>query len=257
MALRVKSIISVILSVTFIFVTINTFLSQQENQESQFPVVRGAGGLVDDFKAARLPQGRKGVLSFIGLDYTDDGSAAASKAVLSEWDVDPTKETTHHRTYEILNDSQSTERPPSISMNDSLLVNGDIHLLIGVMSPHWESSRRYIMRHAYNQFSKNLPVDVVFVQGDAPPWNKKNAAKVTSTQRTEMLWENNSFHDILHLDCEENLEEGKTYEYFKKVGLEFSDRYTHVMKTDDDSFVNIPGTTLAPHAFSFSSSSLF
>lgn len=63
-----------------------------------------------------------------------------------------------------------------------------------------------------------------------------------STFHTALQWENDTFHDILHVGCKENLVEGKTYEYFKKVGLEFSSRYTHVMKTDDDSFVNIPGT---------------
>ena len=34
----------------------------------------------------------------------------------------------------------------------------------------------------------------------------------------------------------------KNKEYLSKVGREFSHKYTHVMKTDDDSFINIPGT---------------
>jgi len=54
-------------------------------------------------------------------------------------------------------------------------------------------------------------------------------------------WENETFGDIIHLDCKGNLNEGKTYEYFKKVGTEWTDKYTHVMNADDDTFVNIPG----------------
>ena len=63
-------------------------------------------------------------------------------------------------------------------------------------------------------------------------------------QRTAMTWENNTSHYIMHVNCIENLEYGKTYEYLKKAGDELGHVYTHVMKTDDDSFVNIPGRSL-------------
>jgi len=67
-------------------------------------------------------------------------------------------------------------------------------------------------------------------------------------QRTAARWENETQGgDILLLDCVENLVEGKTYEFFRTVGAEMGGRgYTHVMKTDDDSFVNIPGTSPIP-----------
>lgn len=228
MAIRVKGIVALILCLTFIFLTINAFLPRE--QESHFSVVQGEEGSLDDFKADDLPTGgRNGLLSF--MNHPDE---QAPGPATSEWDVDPRIQSTQHSTYEIVNES-SSEHPNSTSRND------DFRLLIGVMSPQWSSSRRYFIRHAYAQFPQNLPVDVVFVQGDAPTWNPINADKVAAAHRTQMLWENNTYHDIMHLDCEENLEEGKTYEYFKKVGLEFSHKYTHVMKTDDDSFVNIPG----------------
>ena len=54
-----------------------------------------------------------------------------------------------------------------------------------------------------------------------------------------MKWENQTFHDILYISYEENFEEGKMYEYFKKVNHEFSNKYIYIMKIDDDSFVNI------------------
>ena len=118
--------------------------------------------------------------------------------------------------------------------------SNEFRLLIGVMSPFWGSARRHIIRDAYNRFPKGLPVDVVFVQGNMTTEHQDNEEKVLATQRRVVSWENETYHDIMMVDCKENLVYGKTYEYFKKVGREFAGRYTHVMKTDDDSFVNIP-----------------
>jgi hypothetical protein len=118
----------------------------------------------------------------------------------------------------------------------------NFRLLIGVMSPFWSSGRRQMVRNAYSRFPKDLPVDIVFVKGNMPIYNQRNAHKVLAMEHNVTQWENNTFHDIMHLDCEESIEYGKTYEFFKKIGTELSHKYTHIMKTDDDSFVNIPGT---------------
>ena len=117
----------------------------------------------------------------------------------------------------------------------------DFRLLIGVMSRSWSLARRQIIRNAYRQFPSNLPVDVVFIQANTASFNENNNDRVMAMHQIAMTWENDTFHDILHLNCTENLVEGKTYEYLRKVGSERSTKYTHVMKTDDDSFVNIPG----------------
>ena len=143
--------------------------------------------------------------------------------------------------------SQATPAP--------ILINDDIRLLIGVMSPFTSSHRRQIIRNAYRQFPKDLPVDVWFVAGDVYHKNEYNRDKVLQMQSNATRWENNTYHDIMKLPCLENLEDGKTYEYLKKVGLEFSDKYTHVMKTDDDSFVNIPGLPLHTVIADYSTSS--
>ena len=131
------------------------------------------------------------------------------------------------------NKVHSEHLPPSPDPN--------FRLLIGVMSPFWSSARRQMVRNAYRRFPSDLPVDLVFVKGSMPIHNPRNAHKVLAMERNVTQWENNTFHDIMYLDCEENIEEGKTYEFFKKIGTELSHKYTHVMKTDDDSFVNIPG----------------
>jgi hypothetical protein len=120
--------------------------------------------------------------------------------------------------------------------------NDDFRLLIGIMSPFWSSARRQIIRHAYSRFPQNLPVDIVFVEGNLTATS--NEGRIQSTQHTVIQWENSTYHDIMHLDCRENLNNGKTYDFLKKVGQDFGRRYTHVMKTDDDAFVNIPGTNL-------------
>jgi len=122
-----------------------------------------------------------------------------------------------------------------LDVHHSLIFPDDFRLLIGVMSPSWSSARRQIIRNAYRQFPKDLPVDVVFVQANTGSFNEKNNDRVMRMYQVAVTWENNTFHDILHLNCTENLVEGKTYEYLRKVGSDVSTKYTHVMKTDDDS----------------------
>lgn len=246
MGIRAKALIALILSAALIFLTISAILPIEHSSSSDFEFVTSFSTNDDEsaenvFKGDKLPTTANGkLLSFVGLnEHIDDPAPFPSPSPDSDWDplshslpdqkLAAAKANIQHATYEVLNTS-----------NQSYSGNDDFRLLIGVMSPHWSAGRRHDIRNVYNQLSSDLPVDVFFVQGNISPWDDKNAKKVLSTFRTRMQWENDTFHDILHVECEENLIEGKTYEYFKKVGLEFSDRYTHVMKTDDDSFVNIP-----------------
>jgi len=115
----------------------------------------------------------------------------------------------------------------------------DIRILIGIMSPYWATARRQLVRNAYARFPKSLPIDIIFVEGNitAPI----NQGRARYAQHKAIEWENNTYGDILHLDCKENMNEGKTYEFLKKVGREFAGKYTHVMKSDDDAFINLPG----------------
>jgi len=119
-------------------------------------------------------------------------------------------------------------------------VNPEFRILICVMSPFWASWRRQIVRNAYRRFPQHLPVDVVFVEGNLALPNK-NADRIKTMQHTVIEWENSTYNDILHLDCDENMNKGKTYEFLKKVGRELGHKYTHLLKTDDDAFINIPG----------------
>jgi hypothetical protein len=263
MAVRLKASIALILSIAFIFFTISAFLPFKPRHSSHFEFVNSFSTTGDEsaengFKGDILPTATEGkLLSFVGLNNHIAGPAPfsphPSPSADSDWD--PLSHSLHdekiaaahknmqqHATYEVLDESSISSH--SITVPEKSHSENEFRLLMGVMSPNWADGRRLFIRNAYKQLSRNLPIDVFFVQGDIDCPNKMNAHKVLSTFHTRMQWENETFHDILHVECEENLEEGKTYEYFKKVGLEFSDRYTHVMKTDDDSFVNIPGTSI-------------
>jgi len=221
MAVRVKGLIAFVLAVAFIFMTLNAIFPRAEDRPANF--IAHANPQTE---VAAESEETEGTAAFAG-EATHGTSHRTANAhpipqqhptsPTSEWDVvEPVPQTYHDRTKEF-------------------------RILVGVMSPFHKAARRYLMRSAYSQFPKDLPVDVWFIMGDVDHWNPVNAERVLDASRIARDWENNTHHDIMQVDCKENMEEGKTYEYLKKVGREFSDRYTHVMKTDDDSFVNLPG----------------
>ena len=64
-----------------------------------------------------------------------------------------------------------------------------------------------------------------------------------------LQWENDTFGDIHMIDMEENMNEGKTYEYFASMAAMYPNggnvsreerKWDYVMKLDDDTFVNLP-----------------
>jgi len=64
---------------------------------------------------------------------------------------------------------------------------------------------------------------------------------------TFLKWEAEAFRDIHIVDMEENMDDGKSYEYFASLGnmypaaLDQRERlWDYAMKLDDDSFLNIP-----------------
>lgn len=136
--------------------------------------------------------------------------------------------------------SSRFDQQPLGQMHHADTTDPEFRILIGIMSPFWASWRRQIVRNAYKRFPKSLPIDIVFIEGNIAVDNK-NIDRIRAMQRTVIDWENSTYGDIMHLDWDEYMNYGKTYEFLKKVGLEYGGKYTHVLKTDDDSFVNIPG----------------
>lgn len=250
MTVRVRSLVFLLVLGTFIFITVSSLWPQSDGDSA---LTRGLRSSREYFNSASPLSGNEKVFSN-DMDSESPLSVATSPATppthqdpLSDEPVSSTtEEYGHGHVVADLTESRQTTQhsahpaKPSVPSKptDS---KDDIRLLIGVMSPFWASSRRQMIRNAYRQFPKDLPVDVVFVQGNLTSSNEKNQEKVQAMQQTAMTWENNTSHDLMHVNCVENLEYGKTYEYLKKAGDEFGNVYTHVMKTDDDSFVNIPG----------------
>jgi len=236
MAIRVRAIIAFLCVATFIFVSISTFL--QESREN--PLARSLRSGREYFGAEAEGKSEQ----ILAVEGEQDPLAARPAKIpeakegdpLSEEPKKPNRPPSHHA-----NDPSSVSSHATQSSHNPAQPSDDIRLLIGVMSPFWASAKRQIIRNGYRRFPKHLPVDIVFVEGNLTDNNPNNYEKVLEMQRTAVKWENETYGDIMHVDCVENLEYGKTYEYLSKVGREFSHKYTHVMKTDDDSFINIPG----------------
>jgi hypothetical protein len=62
-----------------------------------------------------------------------------------------------------------------------------------------------------------------------------------------LKWENDTFGDIHVIDMEENMNEGKSYEYFASMAAMFPGNvskqerpWDYVMKVDDDTFLHLP-----------------
>ena len=225
MAVRVKGLIAFVLAVVFIFMTLSALFPRTGDRSADItaslnPQTTEAAGEYEE--AGRT------VTSASGTIHEPSDDTPNAHQIPPERPASPTSE------WDIAEPVRQTHLDPT----------KEFRILVGVMSPFSMSTRRHIMRNAYRQFPKDLPVDVWFIMGDIDPWNPVNAGKVQDTYRLAREWENNTNHDIMGVDCTENMEDGKTYEYLKKVGREFSNRYTHVMKSDDDSFVNLPGNYL-------------
>jgi hypothetical protein len=234
MALRMRGLLSLVLMLTLLVLNFNTFSPPEGPEEG-------------DTRQLRRPFGEdERLLSMYGEARPAVESPNARMHLSEESkNLEPQRPyprpQTHHpnatrTTAQKLSEATPTASPLPIEGSD------DIRLLIGVMSPFWASAKRQIIRNAYNRFPQNLPVDVVFVQGNMTNENPQNYDKVLKMQQAAVKWENETHGDLMLLDCVENLEDGKTYDFLSKVGREFSEVYTHVMKADDDSFINIPGT---------------
>ncbi|ORX44752.1 hypothetical protein DM01DRAFT_1340283 [Hesseltinella vesiculosa] len=99
-------------------------------------------------------------------------------------------------------------------------VDNSTQIFIGIFTTAKGFERRQLIRNTYLQ---HIPDNVMykFVMGNDAP-------------RDEI----DTYHDILPLDIEENMNEGKTYEYFKLMADVFRDHpVDFVLKADDDSYL--------------------
>lgn len=111
----------------------------------------------------------------------------------------------------------SSQRTPKVS------------ILLGVMITIPKAERRNLLRVAYGiQTSEHADVTLLFVVGK--PKNED--------ERTMIGLEALRYGDILFLDCEENMNAGKSFMFFSTVAA-VGIQYDYVMKLDDDSYVRV------------------
>lgn len=104
----------------------------------------------------------------------------------------------------------------------------------------WNFAARSILREAYTHFSVDNGdlVTIRFVVG-LPREDEHGMMDL-------LQWEQERFGDLQVLNQRENMNEGKTFEYFSSLARMYpiddpaQRPYDYAMKADDDTFVNIP-----------------
>ena len=103
-------------------------------------------------------------------------------------------------------------------------------IFIGVLTTPDRLSRRALIRATYLQNTPtNIRLAFIFCQPQTPAMS------------TLAYLENQAFSDIVILDCQENMNDGKTYTYFSSLpNLLGRSTYDYIVKTDDDTYLNLP-----------------
>ncbi|KAJ3035086.1 hypothetical protein HK097_004294 [Rhizophlyctis rosea] len=133
--------------------------------------------------------------------------------------------------------SSSSERVRKSTTQERLgkWVGGQKTVLVGVLTVPGKFERRSLIRATYLQ-SKPDDVDFYFV-----------VCRVGDVKlRTLLTVEQRRFGDIVEVDCEENMDSGKTWSYFHHLSTHILhptpslSPYLYIMKTDDDVYLNLP-----------------
>ncbi|KAI5683810.1 hypothetical protein M9H77_05038 [Catharanthus roseus] len=103
-------------------------------------------------------------------------------------------------------------------------------LLIGILTRADYYDRRHFLRLIYGiQSSPIAKIDIKFV-----------FCKLTKPEQKILIaLEIIRFHDIIILNCSENMNNGKTYTYFSSLPRILSKKYDYVMKADDDVYLRL------------------
>ncbi|KAJ1698633.1 hypothetical protein LUZ63_007145 [Rhynchospora breviuscula] len=123
------------------------------------------------------------------------------------------------------------------NFTDPVVRKPDFRLLIGVLTRADWYERRHLLRMVYSLQMGNLTahVDVKYVF----------CRLYKDDQRILVPLEILAHDDIIIMDCEENLNDGKTYSFFSSVASMFNGTngdqkpYDYVMKADDDIFIRL------------------
>ncbi|KAJ4731682.1 Hexosyltransferase [Rhynchospora pubera] len=119
------------------------------------------------------------------------------------------------------------------SFLEPVSVKPDFRVLISVFTTAWTFERRHLLRHVY---SKSLwPADNItdYVDLRFVMCNITDEEHVTMVSLEIMV-----YNDIIVLNCTENVNYGKTYNFFSSLPDIFGhdQLYDYVVKTDDDTY---------------------
>ncbi|KAF3334749.1 beta-1,3-galactosyltransferase pvg3-like protein [Carex littledalei] len=124
----------------------------------------------------------------------------------------------------------------TIPSDDSIMQSvsrPDLRILVGVLTTADSYERRQLIRLAYSQQRGTYhheEVDVRFVF----------CSLSKEEQHIIVALEIMQYNDIIILNCTENMNKGKTYDYFSSVPTLFRDHpHDYVMKCDDDTYLRL------------------
>ncbi|CAG8829092.1 15910_t:CDS:1, partial [Racocetra persica] len=146
-----------------------------------------------------------------------------------------------------------------------------VKIFIGIFTTIETFERRQLLRALYryeintrlfNKYIENKEKDLIdykFILG-------KSNKQISEEIQLKFMIERDAFQDIIVLDDYENLNDGKIYYYFKWVTENLIKKvdkdnnikeYDYIVKTDDDSFINLKNLALNLRPFSQYSENLY
>jgi len=106
-------------------------------------------------------------------------------------------------------------------------------ILVGIFTTSDRMERRFLIRLSYLPVKPDN-VDLFFVVCGNSKWESEE-------DRSAMEWEQRMYGDMMILNCNENMNKGKTHTFFSHIGREMSgEEYGFAMKTDDDAYLHLP-----------------
>jgi hypothetical protein len=127
--------------------------------------------------------------------------------------------------------SQSLVNGASLPATASSLPPLQKTVLVGVLTIPSKTAIRQVIRSSFRAYSAELrqKASLYFVVGQP---RTAADAEIVNSEQTE-------FGDMLALGCAENMNAGKTYEFFVAAEA-VRPRHSHYLKADDDAFVHVP-----------------
>ncbi|OLL23206.1 Beta-1,3-galactosyltransferase pvg3 [Neolecta irregularis DAH-3] len=122
----------------------------------------------------------------------------------------------------------------SLNTTEVSLSPDSVRIFIGIFTTHVRFGQRFCIRETYREMKKFLdPRDTVTIKFILGKNEEVGMDRLIS-------WENREWGDIVLQYQLENVNDGKTFNYLKHLYDTEKGTYDYAMKSDDDTFLNIP-----------------